>query len=151
MNTLITLTAKYLFVPIIIAGLGVLAAEYKKRGTKEAYIWLAAAVLALLLTAFGGAIYNDPRPFVVTGKPPLFPHPADNGFPSDHTIITSLVGLLVFAYRKTLGVILIAGAVLGGISRVLAGVHHTTDIIGGILIALVAYLVGHGLVKRFIA
>jgi membrane-associated phospholipid phosphatase len=47
-----------------------------------------ALVVAFVLIQLAAAIHTDPRPFVVDPSiKPLFAHPADNGFPSDHTAL----------------------------------------------------------------
>jgi membrane-associated phospholipid phosphatase len=85
------------------------------------------------------AIYTDPRPFVVDlSIKPLFAHPADNGFPSDHTALAATVALVVMMYRRWLGAALLAAGIVLGAARVAAHVHHVPDIAAGVLIALLA-------------
>ena len=98
------------------------------------------AVVALVVVAgliqLAAALHTDPRPFVVDPSvAPLFPHPADNGFPSDHTALASTVGLLVMLYRRRTGLVLLVAGVVGGAARVLAHVHHVQDIVAGVVIA----------------
>lgn len=103
------------------------------------------AVLAVVVTALiqlAAGLRSDPRPFVVDPSVrPLFAHPADNGFPSDHTALAATVALLVMLYRRKLGAVLLAASVIAGAARVAAHVHHAQDIIGALLIALVAVAV----------
>ncbi|HEV7194339.1 MAG TPA: phosphatase PAP2 family protein [Pedococcus sp.] len=88
------------------------------------------------------AIWTDPRPFMVDGVPPAIPHAADNGFPSDHTAAAAAVAGLVLAYRRRIGILLVLLAVVVGLSRVAAHVHHVPDIIGGLAIGLIAAAIG---------
>jgi len=45
-------------------------------------------VVMVVLIKLAAAIHTDPRPFVVDPSiKPLFPHPGDNRFPSDHTAL----------------------------------------------------------------
>jgi undecaprenyl-diphosphatase len=81
-------------------------------------------------------VYYDPRPFIVGHFMPLIPHDPDNGFPSDHTLFASAVAAIVFFYNKKTGLALFFIALLIGISRVLAGVHHPVDVGGSIIIAV---------------
>jgi undecaprenyl-diphosphatase len=100
-------------------------------------------VLVAVLVKVAGAVHDDPRPFVVDPSlHPWFSHPADNGFPSDHTAVGSVTAFVVLRHRRAAGVGLLALAVLVGVARVLAHVHHTEDIVAGVLIGLVAALVG---------
>ena len=98
-----------------------------------------ALVSVVLLIQLAAATHADPRPFVVDPSTrPLFAHPPDNGFPSDHTTLAATVALLVMIYRRWLGVVLLAASVLVGVARVAAHVHHGQDIVAGLLIALLA-------------
>jgi membrane-associated phospholipid phosphatase len=81
---------------------------------------------------------------------PWFSHPADNGFPSDHTAVAVLTSLVVLFHRRTAGLVLLALGVLIGAARVLAHVHHVQDIVAGGVIGLVAALLG-ALVWRVVA
>ena len=95
----------------------------------------------MLIKVFA-TVHTDPRPFVVNpAVKPLFPHVADNGFPSDHTTMVVTVSLLVILYRRWLGVALLAVSVLVGWARVASHVHHTQDIVAGAVIGVVAVAV----------
>jgi undecaprenyl-diphosphatase len=106
---------------------------------------LAVTMIAIKVTSLA---WSDPRPFVVDGRAPLFAHPPDNGFPSDHTAVGSAVAATVLAFRRRLGLALLAVAVLVGMARVAAHVHHVPDILAGIVIGLVAAATGHLLADR---
>ncbi len=71
------------------------------------------AALVLLV----GSLHNDPRPFVVDpSQPALFPHPPDNGFPSDHTAYAGAIALLVMLVRRRLGTALLVLSLVGGLA-----------------------------------
>jgi len=96
-------------------------------------------VVMVALIKLAAAIHTDPRPFVVDPSiKPLFAHPGDNGFPSDHTALGVTVALLVMIYRRWLGAVLLAAAIVVGAARMAAHVHHLQDIVAGMLIAVVA-------------
>src|SRR5205085_7935625 len=84
-----------------------------------------------------GHVYYDPRPFVQEHFTPLIPHDADNGFPSDHTLITAGVAAVIYFFNRPWGFALLGLALLVGAARVAAGVHHPVDIVGSIVIAVV--------------
>ena len=139
MNAVIVAVAQYLlFVLALVAGLTWLALD------RAGKVRLAAeAVLGLALLGAGiwlaGALHADPRPFVQNPSlHPLFPHPADNGFPSDHAAAAGLLTALVLRYRRGLGVLVGIGAVLVAAARVAAHVHHLQDVLAGLLIGLAA-------------
>ncbi|MCU1538834.1 MAG: superfamily protein, partial [Humibacillus sp.] len=99
-----------------------------------------AAVGVILLVS--GAAWFDPRPFVVDGQPPLVPHPADNGFPSDHTTVAAAAAGVVAAYRRRAGALLLVLAALVGASRVLVHVHHVPDVVAGWGFGVLAAAIG---------
>jgi undecaprenyl-diphosphatase len=110
---------------------------------KKEFIILAilAGILALVLAKLSGKLFYDTRPFVAGHFTPYFSHGADNGFPSDHTLLTSLLAFVVMKYDRRVGYALLVIAVLVGLARVIAGVHHLVDIAGSIVIAGVSVLV----------
>ncbi len=113
---------------------------------------LLAVVLVALAVRGASLVWTDPRPFVVDGTTPLFDHPADNGFPSDHTTLAAAVSGLVLAARRAWGAALLAVTALIGAARVLAHVHHVPDVVAGLVIGLacaaVAVGVAHVVVDR---
>jgi undecaprenyl-diphosphatase len=142
MNEIIILTAKYLYlVSIVMAGVYFFQAksEEKKRLGLLAIVTLP---LALILGKLSSHFISDPRPFVVLHVTPLIAHAADNGFPSDHTLLTMTIAAIIFVFNKKWGVVLGIIALLVGVSRILALVHHPLDIAGSTIIAIAAAFVG---------
>ena len=99
-------------------------------------------VLLFVLIKLGGALYYDPRPFVTQHVAPLFPHAADNGFPSDHTALTMFAAFCVLVVSRRWGVVLIAVSLVAGVARVLAHVHSPIDLLAAVLMAAAAAAVG---------
>ena len=138
MNALVIFLAQYL---VIVSGLiAVIAAVFSEKTVRNNIIKLAilSFVIAFLVAFVAGALYYDPRPFAAGNIEPLFPHQADNGFPSDHTLIAMVISSTVFVFRRKLGIVLGILGILVGISRVLSHVHHPIDIVGSVFIAIVA-------------
>ncbi len=139
MNELIVLTAKYLlYVLVVVAGL-----VWLTRDRTGKVVLAVQAMVGLALVGAGiwlaAALHTDPRPFVHDpNSTPLFSHPADNGFPSDHSVAGGLLAALVFRYRRWIGVLVFIGAALVGTARVAAHVHHGQDVVAGLLIGLIA-------------
>jgi len=139
MDSLIAAVAQYL--PFLIAGAAAVIWLFLPRQDKVglAVQTIVALVMAVVLIQLAAAIHADPRPFVVNPSiKPLFAHPGDNGFPSDHTTLAATVALLVMSYRRSLGAALLAASILMGATRVAAHVHHVQDIVAGVLIAALA-------------
>jgi membrane-associated phospholipid phosphatase len=139
MDSLISVTAQFLpfLIPVAAAVVWLFLPRRDKVGlAAEAILSL---ILAAVLIHLAAAVHTDPRPFVVDPSvKPLFAHAADNGFPSDHTALSATVALLVMTRRRYLGAALLGASILAGAARVAAHVHHTQDIVAGLLIAGVA-------------
>ncbi|MDE2232622.1 MAG: phosphatase PAP2 family protein [Patescibacteria group bacterium] len=113
-----------------------------------AILAIASAVLAYIVAKLCGMVYYDPRPFVVDNFTPLIAHAADNGFPSDHALLVSVVAMIGTIWEKKLGMWLWIIAITVGIARVYVGVHHTTDVVGSAVIAIAATVTVHYVIKR---
>jgi undecaprenyl-diphosphatase len=141
MTGLILFCAKYLFAAIPLVLLWVwwgLPNDYRRVMLLRGVI---VVVVAVLLAKGGGALYNEPRPFVVQHVAPLIPHEADNGFPSDHTLLSFACAFLLipFAPRIFGPALLIAATV--GMARIASLLHSPLDIIASILMAIAANFV----------
>jgi undecaprenyl-diphosphatase len=130
-----------LFAVLACAAVVWLTLGQRERGAMLVALVLAVVVGGGLLLASAVAWY-DPRPFVVDGTSPLFPHSPDNGFPSDHTVAATLVAGVVMGFRLRTGLALLLASILLGAARVAAQVHHVPDIVAGVLIGLTAAAVG---------
>jgi len=139
MNIIIIFVAKY-FVFISAAIAIVHVARQPRKKQKEMLVF--AVILLPLSYVFAKLVsrfYFDPRPFVEGNFTPLLPHAADNGFPSDHTLLAAAIAFAIFHFNKKLGLFLFFLALLVGVARVLAGVHHAADIAGSIIIVGFVY------------
>lgn len=105
-------------------------------------------IFSYLLAKISAMFIYDPRPFVTSHVQPLFPHTPDNGFPSDHTLLTTAIAAVIFAFNKRLGAFLFALALVIGLARILAHVHQPLDIISSVLIAVGMTLVSNRLLDR---
>lgn len=140
-NTLIIFGAKYLvFLMLIIAVVAFVFLQLKDK--KKAVIFSAFVLPVSFITAriLSFFFYNS-RPFVVENVQPLIAHVADNGFPSDHTLLASAVSAIVFAFNKKVGIALWIMTFAVGASRVLAKVHHAVDVLGSMLVVILVVLV----------
>ncbi len=135
---LIAVTAQYL---IIIAGLiAIVATMFSEKALRSNIVKLAilSFLIAFLIAFIAGIFYYDTRPFVIEHIEPLIPHKPDNGFPSDHTLAAMVIATTIFVYRRKLGILLGVLGILVGIVRIIAQLHYPIDIVGGIVIAIVA-------------
>ena len=143
MDSLIVAVAQYL--PFVIVAVGAVVWLLAPRSGKVAMVVEGVVALAAVggLILVAAALHTDPRPFVVDPSvKPLFAHPADNGFPSDHTALSMAVASLVWVQRRTVGAVLAVLALCVGAARVLAHVHHVQDIVAGAVIGVAAAAFG---------
>jgi membrane-associated phospholipid phosphatase len=142
-NALIVDVAQYLLF-VLAAVAAVVWLTLDRRGK---VLLAAQAVIGLALVGVGiwlaGKLHTDPRPFVHDpASRPLFAHPADNGFPSDHSAAAGLLTALMFRYRRWIGLLIAAGAVAIAWARVAAHVHHLQDVVAGLGIGVAAGVLG---------
>lgn len=149
-NTLIVLVAKYLFGASILGAL--YAWFYAKSEDRKRMLILSMITLPLsfVIARILNSFIDDPRPFVVLNVQPLIVHSSDNGFPSDHTLISMTFAAIVYVVNKKWGIILTVVALLVGTSRILALVHNPLDIFGSIVIAIVSASIGKRLIERIV-
>lgn len=139
MNFLIIFGAKYL-IYFIIAAAAVCFFTIEKSRRRELFIFATVTLLpTYILAKILSFLFYNPRPFVVGNFAPLVQHVADNGFPSDHTLLASAVALIIFRFKRKWGIFLLALALIVGFSRVFAGVHHFIDIFGSFVVSVVTY------------
>ena len=108
-----------------------------------------AAALSLIAGKLAGLLWFDPLPFVVNGTEPLFEHAANNGFPSDHTLLAAAAAWAVFLYSRTWGLALLALALVVGGARMFAQVHHFPDVAAALVIAGLCALIAQRAMARF--
>lgn len=134
MDTLIIFGAKYLWILSVILFVWLFYKSDRIRFIKMSLVLPASYLLGILARA----LYENPRPFVVENIQPLIEHSADNGFPSDHTLLVASIASVATFFDKKMGLILWVITILVGVSRVLARVHHPIDIVGSIAVSIIA-------------
>ncbi len=132
--------AQYLYLFVVLAAGAYFFTRPKQAMKRMAICGIIVAPLAFVISRIAQAFYYDPRPFVVGHFTPLIAHVADNGFPSDHVLLTGAIAMIVTFSSRKWGIVFWALALLIGWARVFVGVHHVTDIAGSIAIDLVAGL-----------
>lgn len=151
MRELTIIVAEYL---IILSALGAIGVFFSvKSGDKKQFVirLVIGGVLALAIAWLARKFYYDPRPFVAGHFTPWFPHAADNGFVSDHTLAASFLAATSYFYKKWVGVALLALAIGIGAARVYSGVHHWPDIISAIIISTVSALIAMLITQKLVA
>ena len=101
---------------------------------------MVAAVVALLVLYGLNSLFFRPRPFTTQAVHLLFYHNTDSSFPSNAATLAFALAFAVFIYWRKLGWIMLALATFQGLARIVVGIHHPLDIIGGALLGLAAAL-----------
>ena len=120
----------------------VVFSQYSRREKWELLLvaGTASVIARLGVTELIRFFYHHPRPFVVL--PNVHQLLTDNSwsFPSGHATFFFALATAVYLYNKQWGIGFFIVATLISVTRVIAGVHYPSDIIGGAIIgAFVAY------------
>ncbi|MBU1045654.1 phosphatase PAP2 family protein [Patescibacteria group bacterium] len=84
-------------------------------------------------------LYHRPRPFVFNNIHQLI-FPNGYSFPSGHSAFFFATATAIYFYNKKLGITFFIAAILMNMSRIIAGVHYPSDIIGGMIIGVISAL-----------
>ncbi|MDP4010140.1 MAG: phosphatase PAP2 family protein [Candidatus Shapirobacteria bacterium] len=136
MSPLIIFSAKYVYLIILFLALIFVYISNSKNRKNIGILSFFSLPLSLLISKILNYLFYNPRPFVVEKLTPLITHAADNGFPSDHTLLCATVSSIVFIFNKKWGTVLFILTLFVGLSRVLVLVHHPIDIVASLVIAV---------------
>jgi len=89
-----------------------------------------------------------PRPCWIEQTALLIEIPRDYSFPSGHTISSFVSAFVLLKGSRRMGIFALVLASMIAFSRMYLFVHFPTDILGGILVAWVSYLIANLLAKR---
>lgn len=118
--------------------------EHKRKGFHNVIVVLGVALSAWAVSWMIKHIYPYPRPFVVLDNvTKLINHGRMDSFPSGHATFFSAIATVLYFYHKKIAVLYGVGALMIGISRVMAGIHWPADIIAGYIIGGVVAVFGY--------
>lgn len=129
---------------IVTAAVMLCTRKYRRSGL----VLAAGLLLGLIL---GNIILKNvvarPRPCWINEEAELLiASPSDFSFPSGHTLASFVSAFILLKTNRLMGFIALVAAVLIAFSRMYLYVHFPTDILGGIVLAFLIYM----LVKRFL-
>jgi len=108
-------------------------------------------IARLFLVEIIRKLFPRDRPFLSHEVIQLIAKDTEKSFPSGHATALFAIAMAVYFYNKKLGVILFILALINGITRVIAGVHFPSDILGGAILGIVVAWLVHLLWKNQIA
>ncbi len=149
MDKIIVFCAQYLYLFVILV---IVVAWLRIAKDKKAQFFAAtilAGIIAFILSRVASRLYYDPRPFVSEHVKPLFAHIADNGFPSDHALLTMTLTAAAYFYNKKAAAVMLVLSIIIGVARVLAKVHSPLDIGSGWVFGITGSIAGYCLVKWY--
>jgi undecaprenyl-diphosphatase len=137
MDTFFIFSAEYLYIlPVLVLG-GYFLTRRWPRQKNMALFGTLSALLTYALGFIANHLYYDPRPFVLGQFTPLVAHAADNGFPSDHTLLVAALAMIGFYWNRTLGTALWILAIIVAGARVYVGVHHPIDVVASMIFGII--------------
>lgn len=136
MNILIIFGAKYLYLAATLVAIFYFFKQPREIKERIIILGLVSLPMMYIIAKLVGFLYYGPRPFVENNFAPLIPHADDNGFPSDHTLLLAAIASVIYPFSREISALLWALTLAVGFSRVYAGVHHSIDIFGSIVIAI---------------
>lgn len=94
-----------------------------------------------IITEVFRLFWYKPRPFLFQEIKPLFWHWATSSFPSGHASFFFGLSFFIYFFNRRIGLLFLGVSFLIALSRVIAGLHWPSDILGGALLGfLVAFL-----------
>lgn len=147
MDAAIRFIADGLVVVVFLLGAGVFLLSVQNNMYQRYARAFMAGLTAFLTAKLFSLIYQTAeRPFVTLGVDPKASYLNNPGFPSDHALFVMTITCVVFAAtgRRDVSFVLLALSLLVCLGRVLALVHASVDVVGGILAAYIGVACWYG-------
>lgn len=131
---------------VFFVAVGVFFFLFDKRKRKETGFMIVTGYLAAffgrgVFTPLIRSVFFRERPFVNEVINVLVQKdPSEGSFPSGHTVVMFAIALAVYSYNKKLGIAFFVASLLSAIARVIVGVHYPLDILGGIVIGFISFI-----------
>jgi undecaprenyl-diphosphatase len=142
-HVFVVVAGQYLFLLVI---LGLLVAWIRSPKDSKLRFFVSVLVvgaIAYCLSLLAAHLHHDTRPFVARHLAPLIPHGADNGFPSDHALLTMTLTAITFFFSKRTATLMFLVTILVAVARIAALIHSPQDIAGAWILGIVGAVVGY--------
>lgn len=151
-NVVIFLASYFPYILIIVFLALVFFSQHQKLEKLEILltIGISSVIARFGVTEIIRFFYHRPRPFTDLSVNHLLTS-NEWSFPSGHSAFFFALSTAVYLYNKKWGILFFIGAILITISRVIAGIHYPSDIIGGAIIGIVVACVTYYLVRKFVS
>lgn len=86
--------------------------------------------------------YHRPRPFITDSNVQYLVSDNSWSFPSGHSAFFFAMAMAIYLYNKKWGIGFFIATLLMNLSRIIAGVHYPSDILGGAIVGImIAYAI----------
>ena len=137
MDSLFIFCGQYLYLLVFLIAFWFFIKQPLQTKINIVFIGFFCALLSYLVALLAGHLYYNPRPFVEGHFTPLIAHDTENGFPSDHVLMISVISIVIFIFNKGYGALTFLVTLIVAYARVYVGVHHYIDVVASILITWV--------------
>ena len=119
---------------------------------REKFYLFGITVVSAIVAHFGVTeiirfFYHRPRPFLVYQLNQLMSN-NNWSFPSGHSAFFFAMATAIYLYNKKWGIGFFIAAILMNVSRVIAGIHYPSDILGGAVVGIAVACAVFFLVKK---
>lgn len=136
-----------LLVPLYLAGLWVVGGD---RNRLTAIALVVALTIAIAMSYAVGLVAFRPRPFMIGLGNALVEHRPNSSFPSNHGLAFSVCAAILFLLRRKGMAWTATGlGILVGWSRIYIGVHYPLDMVGSIIIGVLAAMASLWIMDRY--
>lgn len=150
LDSLIIFCAKYLpYLMVLVLGLFLVFTRDRRRELKMIFYAAASVILSrLIITEIIRHFYPHLRPFQIYNFIPLI-YDTASSFPSGHAAFFFAFATIVFIFHKKWGIVYFVGSFIIVLSRIMAGIHWPTDILGGIIVGIGSAILVKFLFKKY--
>lgn len=150
LSEVMILAADYLI--FVVLGMVILSLFKKDPRNRKAFL------LNLLSLAVGFVILKivtififEPRPFLTHPIIPLISIDDADSFPSDHSLVLSITTISYLFYRIRFAWLMAVSLLWTGFARIFVGVHYPIDIIGGVILGVMAVTISWWIKNYFLS